>query len=319
AHPARAGRGFKKQVRINGVNKRSMDLVGTLRAVLFLPEDIKLVDGGPAERRRYLDIALCQIDRVYCRALSAYQKVLAQRNSLLRNLREQGASAQAPSTDGQLTFWDERLVQHGSLVVARRSNFLLKLEAFAARRHADLTEGRERFSLFYQPSFNPGHLAEPDFALLKNGRSDLPLPGGGVGEVTQGGVAEAFAAKLRNRRQRELASGGTLYGPHRDDIRFLTDGRDLRLFGSRGQQRTTALSLKLAEVQAMTEATGSTPLLLLDDVMSELDAQRRSTLLAALVEVDQVLITTTDWDDFTPEFRAQAQRFHVKLGSIQPV
>ena len=118
------------------------------------------------------------------------------------------------------------------------------------------------------------------------------------------------------RRSRELAAGVTLVGPHRDDLRFLANGRDLRTYGSRGQQRSAALSLKLAEVQAMTDATGSAPLLLLDDVMSELDAQRRGALLAALDGVDQAVITTTDWDDFTPEFRAAAQCMHVCAGAV---
>ena len=115
--PRGDGLNFTKQVRVNGVGKRSMDLIGMLRAVLFLPEDIKLVEGSPGERRRYLDIALCQIDPVYCRALSAYQKVTTQRNSLLKTLREQGARPGSPTVEAQLGFWDEKLVQHGSRVV----------------------------------------------------------------------------------------------------------------------------------------------------------------------------------------------------------
>lgn len=125
-------------------------------------------------------------------------------------------------------------------------------------------------------------------------------------------------AKLCDRRSRELAAGNTLYGPHRDDLRFLDDGRDLRIYGSRGQQRSAALSLKLAEVEAMTETTGEAPLLLLDDVMSELDAVRRSTLLQALDGVEQALLTTTDWDDFTPKFRKRAQLFSVVGGEVSP-
>ncbi len=132
--PRADGVNFTKQVKINGVNKRSMDLVGVLRTVLFLPEDVKLVDGAPSERRRYLDIALCQIDPAYCRALSAYQKVVTQRNSLLKSLREQGAQASSPSVDAQLGFWDEKLAQHGAMVLARRQNYVVELDALA--RHA---------------------------------------------------------------------------------------------------------------------------------------------------------------------------------------
>jgi DNA replication and repair protein RecF len=136
--------------------------------------------------------------------------------------------------------------------------------------------------------------------------------------VDAGQVAATFMRKLASRRGREIAAGNTLYGPHRDDLRFLANGRDLRLYGSRGQQRSAALALKLAEVQVMTTATGAAPLLLLDDVMSELDAQRRATLLAALEGIDQAIVTTTDWDDFTPEFRSRAQLLQVDAGIVRP-
>jgi DNA replication and repair protein RecF len=130
-------------------------------------------------------------------------------------------------------------------------------------------------------------------------------------------VAAAYLRKLASRRSREILSATTMYGPHRDDLRFVVNGRDLRLFGSRGQQRSAALALKLAEVRAMTQATGAAPLLLLDDVMSELDAQRRGLLLQVLGDVDQAILTTTDWDDFTPEFRAGAQLLTVAGGTVQ--
>ncbi len=125
-----------------------------------------------------------------------------------------------------------------------------------------------------------------------------------------------FQQKLASRRRRELDAGVTLYGPHRDDLHFLANDRDLRTFGSRGQQRSAALALKLAEVHAMTVATGAAPLLLLDDVMSELDAQRRATLLNVLEDIPQAIITTTDWEDFSSEFRARGQLLHVEAGKV---
>jgi DNA replication and repair protein RecF len=131
-------------------------------------------------------------------------------------------------------------------------------------------------------------------------------------------VAAAYQRKLAARRAREILSATTMYGPHRDDFRFLVNDRDLRLFGSRGQQRSAALALKLAEVRAMTDATGSTPLLLLDDVMSELDAQRRTLLVQVLGDADQAVLTTTDWDDFSSEFRAAAQLLTVAGGVVSP-
>ncbi len=313
---------FKKQVRINGVNRRAIDLVGVLRAVLFLPEDVRLVDGTPSDRRRYLDIALCQMDRAYCRALSQYQKVLEQRNSLLRLVRDRegpladGMVGAPRSAEEQLAFWDDQLVTLGSTVVAARYQLLRELEQAARAYHGELSGGNERLSLQYLPSFNPGHLSEHDFARLSDESfasvvAERPLP-----DLDNRTVAQHFRTKLRHRRTREIDAGATLYGPHRDDFRFLVNGRDLRLYGSRGQQRSAALALKLAEVAVMTQRTGSAPLLLLDDVMSELDAQRRAMLRSALEHVTQALLTTTDWDDFTPEFQAQAHRLVVRGGDV---
>jgi DNA replication and repair protein RecF len=312
--PRPDGANFAKQIKINGAPRRGLDLVGLLRAVLFLPEDIRLVDGGPGERRRYLDIALCQIDRGYCRSLSAFQQVVTQRNSLLRTLREQDANPQAPAVAAQLAFWDERLVQHGAAVVARRHAFVLQLERTAQVRHGELSGGREALALQYLPSFNPGHLADYEYEQLREGLTAEVARAPLIVEE----VAAAYTRKLEARRGREILSATTMYGPHRDDLRFLVNGRDLRLYGSRGQQRSAALALKLAEVRAMTDATGAAPLLLLDDVMSELDAQRRTLLLQVLGDVDQAILTTTDWDDFSPEFRARAQRLTVAGGTVQP-
>ena len=314
--PRGDGINFKKQVKINGVGKRAMDLIGLMRAVLFLPEDIKLVAGSPSERRRYLDIALCQIDRDYTLALSRYQKVITQRNSLLKTLREAGAQPGTASVDAQLDFWDAQLVQHGSYVIAKRHNFVMQLEPIAQRRHAGLSAARETLMLRYVPSFNPGNISEAEYIQLKEARSGAEIPLIAFIALTSSAVTQPFTEKLQSRRAREIAAGNTLYGPHRDDLRFLVNGRDLRTYGSRGQQRTAALSIKLAEVEAMTEATGHAPLLLLDDVMSELDAQRRSTLLNALDSVPQAILTTTDWEDFTAEFRARSQLLHVSEGKI---
>jgi DNA replication and repair protein RecF len=314
-------------VRINGVNKRSLELIGMLRAVLFLPEDIKLVDGSPGERRRYMDIALCQIDRVYTRTLSAYQKILAQRNSLLKNLRDEGARAGNAPVDAQLSFWDEQLIETGSWVMARRHNFVAQLQPIAQMRHGELSDGRETLAVEFLPSFNYGPWPEAEFDLWQEGYlledhvwpwTSEVLIAGAADEVSVQQIAVVFREKLMERRGRELAAGMTLYGPHRDDLRFLANQRDLRVYGSRGQQRSAALALKLAEVQVMTDSTGTAPLLLLDDVMSELDAQRRNMLLAALEGVEQAVITTTDWEDFAPEFRQQAQCIHVCDGTLTP-
>ena len=313
------GEQYQKQVKINGVNRRAMDLIGLLRAVLFLPEDIKLVAGSPSERRRYLDIALCQIDREYCRSLSAYQKILTQRNSLLKALRERRADPTAGATTSQIDFWDAQLVQHGSDVISARHNFLLKLEELADNRLGSLTDERERLQLQYLPSFNLGLIDDGEFQFSKGEHYAVTLPQALQTEVTVDQVAEEYAAKLQHRRGREIAAGLTLYGPHRDDLRFLVNRNDLRMYGSRGQQRTGALALKLAETEVMQILTGRAPLLLLDDVMSELDAQRRQTLLNALDGVEQAIVTTTDWADFSPAFRKQARLLTITGGIVEPV
>ncbi len=292
----------RKQVRINGVPRRALDLVGRLRMVLFLPEDVSLVAGAPAERRRYLDIALCQIDPAYCRALGEYNKALAQRNALLRRLRDEGGDP------GQLTFWDSQLAAHGSVVFARRAEAVGYLDRSAAERHRDLTEGAERLRLVYQPSLDTG--------IPSVNRSAGPDRAAPAFDWQIDRVAAAFAAQLRSGHSREINAGASLVGPHRDDLAFIVEGRDLRAFGSRGQQRTAALAVKLAEVAMMHEVTGEDPLLLLDDVMSELDARRRHALLDVLAGVGQAVITTTDWEDFSPTLLAQARRLVVVAGRV---
>lgn len=312
------GSGYTKQIRINGVGRRSIDLIGILRAVLFLPEDVVLVSGSPGERRRYLDVALCQIDRVYCQHLSRYQKVITQRNSLLRQLREEGARPGDSRVEDRLNFWDEQLVDHGAAVLHRRLRFVAQLESIAKERHAALSAGRESLQLAYFPSFNPGHvdevlyrqLASADVAPDPERLTALPEPLD---------LGARFRRRLRERRSREIAAAATLYGPHRDDLLFWVDRRNLRSYGSRGQQRTGALALKLAEVEAMRIESGEAPLLLLDDVMSELDGERRSTLLSALDGVEQAVITTTDWEDFSSIFRRRAERIHVVSGRLSQV
>ncbi len=307
---------FRKQVRINGVARRALDLVGNLRVVLFVPQDIELIAGPPARRRRYLDVALCQMSRAYCRALASYSQVLTQRNALLRSLQEGNAFPARGSDQGQLQFWNEQLIEHGTLLMTERQRFVSSLDIEARARHRELTNGRERLQLYYIPSFDPTRRPEANaqfpLALECNETVAASFP-------SPAEVAEAFAGHLQAAYRRELAAGVTLIGPHRDDLRFIVANRDLRVYGSRGQQRTAALALKLAEVQVMTRETGEPPVLLLDDVMSELDATRRQMLLSTLNDVPQAVITTTDWDDFTPAFRAQAHLLRVSDGKIEEV
>ena len=303
---------FRKQVRINALNKRAMDLVGMMRTVIFRPEDVDLVSGSPGQRRRYLDIALCQMEPGYCRALSHYQKVLTQRNALLRSLAERGAS----NPGEQLRYWDEKLVESGGFVVARRQWFIYELEKEAALAHLDLSGGIERLHLRYLPSFDPGQ--RPTNTRTPYPRSQtLRERGVSYPELTVEQARASFLAHLYAGRSRDLAAGMTLIGPHRDDLGYYLGERNLRTFGSRGQQRTAALASKLAEVAIMTRVSGETPILLLDDVMSELDATRRAMLLEIIPRVKQAIVTTTDWDDFSSELLSQALRLSVHEGRLQ--
>jgi DNA replication and repair protein RecF len=308
----------RKQVRINGVPKRALDLVGRLRVVLFLPEDVSLVAGTPAARRHYLDIALCQIDPGYCRALAEYNRALSQRNALLKRLRDYGGDS------GQLNFWDAHMTEHGSLLIHRRSRVVCDLDRIATERHANLTGGSEHLRLEYLPCVDPNAMPGSD-QTPGRGTGNKLRPVRSITEappiyraVSPGELKNHYLAQLRQVHDREIAAGSSLLGPHRDDLNFIVNDHELRSFGSRGQQRTAALALKLAEVQMMQEATGESPFLLLDDVMSELDADRRRALLDALEGVAQAIVTTTDWGDFTPELLAQARLWQVEQGALFP-
>jgi DNA replication and repair protein RecF len=282
------GSRYQKQVRLNGVGKRAMDILGQLTVVLFLPQDVDLVSGPPALRRRYLDAMLCQIDAHYCRTLAGYNQIVTQRNALLRDMGERGGD---PT---QLTFWDERLVSLGSYLVAQRQEAIILLDELANGLHSQLTDGQERLHLQYFPSVD-----------LQN-------------ERTAAEIQAAYEAQIKTLRARELGAGVTLAGPHRDEMRFLIDGMDAGVYASRGQQRTAALSLKLAEVELMRRATGEQPVLLLDDVLSELDAHRRQFLLGVLSGgQQQAVITTTDLQSLPDEFLNGSRLWRVEAGRLR--
>jgi DNA replication and repair protein RecF len=308
---------LRKEMRVNGVKKRALDVIGQLNAVIFLPEDIELITGSPSIRRRYLDATLCQIDPGYCRSLAIYNKVLTQRNALLKQLAEQGSSETLSRRgEDQLLFWDEQVAEQGAFLIMRRQEAILALDQLGRSRYRLLGDQSETFRLHYAPSFDPQHRPLLDYQRPLSLEELLPS------EQVQPNLPEittAFMAHLRQARREEIARGVTVVGPHRDDLHFTVDGVDMTLYGSRGQQRTTTLALKLAEVDLMRQATGESPLLLLDDVMSELDAKRRARVMAMVDGVEQAFLTTTDWNDFTQEFRTQAHLLQVRDGQIEVV
>ena len=311
------GLNYTKQIRVNGAPRRSMDLIGHLRAVLFLPEDLTLIAGSPSERRRYIDVALCQIDRRYCQTLSRYQKVVTQRNSLLKQLQER-EQTDGSSAAAQLGFWDDQLIELGTQVLARRHTYLTELAPIARRVHADISQQQESLDLLYLPSFNTGLYSEQDYQRLREGE-EVQADALACLETDTAKISERFRERLEVRRRVELNAGSSLYGPHRDELIFIVNGWNLRTYGSRGQQRTGALALKLAELHAMAAATDEKPILLLDDVMSELDEQRRAALLTALADVRQGIVTTTDWAQFSTDFQEDAQLLRIEAGTAKPV
>jgi DNA replication and repair protein RecF len=246
---------------------------------------------------------LCQLDRRYARALAHYRKVLTQRNHLLRRLRDEGGHPD------ELLFWDDQLVSYGATLVRYRLQGVERLKVHAHAIHADLTGGTEALEIAYISSVLKGAVAEAAVGRLPPGNGEVGLP-------SREQIEEVFRARLRERAPAERARGITLVGPHRADLRLLVNGIDMGLYSSRGQQRTIALALRLAEATLLQEATGTPPLLLLDDVMGELDAFRRRYLMDVVRRHQQAFLTSTDLDDFAPEFLAQARVLHVEGGRV---
>jgi DNA replication and repair protein RecF len=270
--------GGRKRIQVNGVPRRPTALAEHLRAVLFAPEEMLLVIGPPALRRAALDGLTAPHDPSYASSTSTYGRALQQRNSLLRAIREGEAGRD------ELRLWDEPFLAAGAAVVAARLRLLELLAEPIAAAHREIapTEGR---------------------LVVSYATNAAPLPGESP--------REALTRRLRETAEKEAWNGSTLVGPHRDDLVFSLGGRDLATFSSRGQQRTAILALKLAELDLLTELDGRPPLLLLDDVFSELDPARRGHLVRRIAELPQAFITTTDPNDIDPDLRRQARPWRV--------
>ena len=296
---------MRKEVLINGVKRRVVDLAGVFNAVLFLPQDLQIVEGSPGERRRYLDSALSQADATYAAWLSDYGKVLGQRNALLKTLQSRSGDPQ------ELTFWDEKLSDLAAKILRARAIALQELETLATPIHAELCGERETLRLNYLPSYNPHDRVD--------GQLDLPLEAATDWmSLSNRDLQEGIMQALHESRAEEIGRGMTLIGPNRDDLIILADGIDLRYYGSRGQNRTAMLAMKLAEIEWLNERTGEEPILLLDEVMAELDEQRRQDLANRVVHVQQTILTTTEAGMFQHRFREQATLWQVVEGTLQP-
>jgi DNA replication and repair protein RecF len=298
------GQRMRKEVLLDGVKRPLHEVVGHFNAVIFVPQMSQIIEGGPHERRHYLNLALAQAIPAFAGVLNEYNQALGQRNALLKALSESGGDSR------QLDIWDETLARLGAQILAWRIEAVQQLERPAARIHHELTHGREVLRLNLQPAYDP-----------------LPHPEGQIGmrlttEVDRSSlrlddIRLGFLARLRQVRAEEIARGLTTVGPHRDELRFLSNGVDLGDYGSRGQVRTALLSVKLAEVSWMKDRTGEWPVILLDEVMSELDLQRRADLLNYTGESEQVLFTATDAKMFPPAFVETAESWRVESGSVR--
>ncbi len=298
------GQRLRKEVLLDGVKRQINEVIGHFNAVIFVPQMAQIIEGSPDDRRRYLNLALSQALPSYAGVLSDYGQALTQRNALLKALNERGGDP------GQMGVWDQTLAGLGAQIVLWRIEAVQQIERLAARVHGQLAHGREVLRLSYEPAFDP--LPKPDGQLGL--RLDTPIDRSALklDEIQAG-----FLARLEALRTEEIARGVTTIGPHRDELRFLANGIDLGDYGSRGQVRTALLALKLAEVNWMKERTGEWPVILLDEVMAELDVQRRADLLGYTSESEQVLFTSTDVRMFTPDFVERAEVWKVEAGNVR--
>jgi len=288
--------GFRKGLRVNGIKRSAIDFVGNLNVVFFEADDLEIIHGSPGRRRRYLDILIAQSDPTYLKSLQRYGQVVSQRNQLLRRIREGVAG------EKELTFWDERLAYEGARVTDSRRRAVDGLNEHAVPAHSDLSDG-ESLKLEYRPritaSSGTGSEQSPD-----------------IGSMNAEAIEQQIAKALPAVRRREIVQGATVVGPHRDDLIILLDDNPAGQFASRGQARTIALSLKLAEAIFVTRSTGRTPVLALDDILSELDPDRRIRVLAAASEHEQVLLTATEPGIVPPEFLEKADIYTVMNGRV---
>lgn len=306
------GQRLRKEVLLDGAKKPVNDSIGNFNAVIFVPQMSQIIEGAPEDRRRYLNLALAQSTPAYARVLGEYNQALTQRNALLKALNENGGAALSSSKGSrdQLEAWDDALTRLGSQIILWRIEAVQQIQRLASRVHFELTHGSETLRLSYEPAFDP--LPQPNGQLGLKMDTIVDRSGLKLNDIQNG-----FRERLGDLRADEIARGVTTIGPHRDELRFIANKIDLGEYGSRGQVRTALLALKLAEVNWMKERTGEWPVILLDEVMAELDLQRRADLLKYVGESEQVLFTTTDLNLFAPDFVEKAEVWKVESGQVE--
>ena len=261
--------------------------MGKLNAVSFTAQDIDIITGAPALRRRYLDIALSQTSPSYVEALSEYTKVLTQRNHLLKLIQE------GRNIEKDLDFWNGKLMESGSIIICERLESIKQWNVLIEPVHASLSAAKDHFSINYLPSVAP------------------------VDGVDLTDIKKAFEKELALQSRKEMAIGVTTVGPHRDDFMFMLNGKNLASFGSRGQHRTGALALKLTEASYIRDIVKDKPVMLLDDVLAELDERRRRHLLQTVAGYSQILMTSTDLDRFDDPIMKSAAKFRIQSANVE--
>lgn len=265
-----------KGIAINKISiRKASELFGIINIVFFSPEDLNIIKNGPGERRRFIDLELSQLDKVYLNNLSNYNRIVNQRNHLLKEIDYNKGALET------LDIWDIQLIQYGNKIIERRQKFIEEINKIISNIHKKLTGNREDIKIVYEPS---------------NG-------------------ALSFEQALLKNKEKDLRIKSTSVGPHRDDIAFLVSDIDIRKYGSQGQQRTAALSLKLSEIELVKQSIHDTPVLLLDDVLSELDKHRQNYLLDSIHDI-QTLITCTGVDEFVNHRFSINKVFHVQNGQV---
>ena len=283
------GRSEKKQVLINTIRQtRLADLMGQVNVLLIEPHDVDIVRGEPSHRRRFMNLEISQVQPLYCHLLVNYRKVLEQRNRLLKDLQTRGGR------DGVMDVLNEQLVNYGSKILDRRLSFVARIAGLARDIHSRIAEGSETVETKY------------------HSRTNLD----GADAVDQ--LAERLRSRLEEVRDEEIRRGITLVGPQRDDLIFTVNGVDARTYGSQGQQRTIALSLRLAELELMNETANEPPIILLDDVMTDLDEGRRKQVFDMTRGRCQIFVTAPSKRVFAPEFIAGGRIYRVAEGQVTP-
>jgi DNA replication and repair protein RecF len=295
---------MKKEILINGLKKRVSDLSGIFNVVMFLPQDMRIIEGSPEARRRSLDFTLSQADPIYAASRQEYTRVLSQRNALLKQLQERN------TIQDELAFWDDQIADLGATLIRSRAVALSELEEITAKIHNELTRGEERFRLIYKPSYLPDHSPQNQLGLPLDTSLDLST-------ISWDDLRSGLRSALLENRRMEILRGMTLLGPHRDDIRIHANAIDLHHYGSRGQNRTAMLATKLGEAEWLLKRTGDTPVLLLDEVLAELDRDRREDLLFRIGTSHQAILTAADLAMFTETFKEKATLWQISEGRIQ--